>query len=1373
MPDPFELDPEFSPGEAREGRDGASIHLLGLADSTFQSEVVGPATAFARAAAADAPQRPWYTAGAASISGRVRALVQDPGNPRRFFAGLARGGVYRSVDAGDNWDPCGWPEDTFSVGSLALAPSDARVLYVGTGEPGAPGGGGLRRSLDGGETFSTLVSGLPATPPGGAAPAADPGSADHYFGLAVDPLHPFRFWTASDRGLWRYEPNRARSPRSRDPILNPRDARGAFSEESLGGNTGQNITDILLTVDPTEKAPVAGRERKRLVIWVGVAGRAFDNAAAGALIGVYRGVFDRDHPGAAIAFTQQNLGAGYTLPAFPVGGRHYNRTRLAASPSNPKFVYAVVQNGITDAIQGIFQTTDGGATPWTQGAVPDPGGQSWAALAIAVHPRLPRTVAVGCLDIYLSVNGGGNFNQLLNWLQYDRGDRAQHADQHALIFDASDPNRLWAGNDGGISMARSYLAVPAVSPFWRRRSHGLLGCQFNYLGVSSIFPSVWGGGMQDNGTFVSFSGGSWTHISGGDGGSVVFDGGNPRRIYTNFQSGMSPGGSSPFCGILNCEPVLPGTPLPPNGGLGLGGLNMHAPWQSISPSAPELGAPPASTVEYWNRKLAPPAAPPTDLFVGYMVHPQAGEVMSAQTGAAFHLTGLPAAPVWTQVCPLPASPALISTSAATPEISALAFAVPPDNLTDRWVGTDQGQLFVMRSGAPPAIPVLAAYTDVTANLLAALPAGVVPAATSALGLVGKRISCVAVHPLNKHYIAVSLAGDGGWNAISAQGRVLLSIDAGMTFVDISGRDGTTAANRPRPIPPGPVSCLCFDPTRTANQSQILYIGTVVGVWKMEALPRADLPAGTAIPAVPADWKSFGNWTAIAAGDPRVGQMPRNQLPMTVINHLIPVSYPRQPAASDVARDPYPTAVRHKLRAGTYSRGVWECDLDSNPANPPRERLFMRQYVVEDGMSYARPTLAILNGTPLTYPWQWDGDPRFPAVSSPIIAPAITNGSVPLVANRAYDLRTDSGDRFNAAERVDGVEFDEDMQVEPLTPAEPAFVYVQVHNRGVEAARDVTVHLFYAPLGMAAAAPVTNASDEGVPDLPADFWAHFTDADLPTGDWRKAGTAQSLSFIRPLEPEVVRFVWQPPSRLGNHSVALLAVCSSPRDLITTAPLPPTDIDDLVFNERRAILRVVPVNGVEVYIRDGVDDRGGRGAVVWGGRSPDLAVVRAPPADMGAEFGNLADPRTQDGVSAAGPNLVYVRVWNRQTDVVQVNVTLYWARASLPIDPTDANRQPVLHSQWTAVPANAAVLPLSIPAEGNALADFTLPAIPDPDTAAGTPYKAIFLAALVEPVPPGATALPDHTKVTDVDSFWSFFRAWRDAGRAAFRAVRYLP
>ena len=74
--------------------------------------------------------------------------------------GVVNGGVWKTTDAGRTWTPIFDDQPTGSIGSIAVAPSNPNVIYVGTGEgqqrPDLATGDGIYKSIDGGRTWTHL-----------------------------------------------------------------------------------------------------------------------------------------------------------------------------------------------------------------------------------------------------------------------------------------------------------------------------------------------------------------------------------------------------------------------------------------------------------------------------------------------------------------------------------------------------------------------------------------------------------------------------------------------------------------------------------------------------------------------------------------------------------------------------------------------------------------------------------------------------------------------------------------------------------------------------------------------------------------------------------------------------------------------------------------------------------------------------------------------------------------------------------------------------------------------------------------------------------------------------------------------------------------
>src|SRR5438876_1308127 len=92
-----------------------------------------------------------------ATGGRVSRSVGVPGDPLTYYAATASGGVWKTSDGGTTWKPIFDEQPIASIGSIAVAPSDPNVVYVGSGEANIRGnvapGNGIYKSTDAGKTW--------------------------------------------------------------------------------------------------------------------------------------------------------------------------------------------------------------------------------------------------------------------------------------------------------------------------------------------------------------------------------------------------------------------------------------------------------------------------------------------------------------------------------------------------------------------------------------------------------------------------------------------------------------------------------------------------------------------------------------------------------------------------------------------------------------------------------------------------------------------------------------------------------------------------------------------------------------------------------------------------------------------------------------------------------------------------------------------------------------------------------------------------------------------------------------------------------------------------------------------------------------------
>jgi len=102
----------------------------------------------------------WTWLGPGNIGGRIAALHLSPAGT--MFAASVGGGLWKSANEGATWTPVDDFLAVLSTTTIATDPTNANVMYAGTGEGfgngGAIRGAGVFKSTDGGTTWSQLAS---------------------------------------------------------------------------------------------------------------------------------------------------------------------------------------------------------------------------------------------------------------------------------------------------------------------------------------------------------------------------------------------------------------------------------------------------------------------------------------------------------------------------------------------------------------------------------------------------------------------------------------------------------------------------------------------------------------------------------------------------------------------------------------------------------------------------------------------------------------------------------------------------------------------------------------------------------------------------------------------------------------------------------------------------------------------------------------------------------------------------------------------------------------------------------------------------------------------------------------------------------------
>jgi photosystem II stability/assembly factor-like uncharacterized protein len=91
-----------------------------------------------------------------SGQGRVNVVAVDPSNPNTYYIGSPAGGIWKSTDAGINWQPLTDYLPQIGVSGIAIHPTNSDIIYIATGDDDAGDSYsvGVWKTIDGGTTWN-------------------------------------------------------------------------------------------------------------------------------------------------------------------------------------------------------------------------------------------------------------------------------------------------------------------------------------------------------------------------------------------------------------------------------------------------------------------------------------------------------------------------------------------------------------------------------------------------------------------------------------------------------------------------------------------------------------------------------------------------------------------------------------------------------------------------------------------------------------------------------------------------------------------------------------------------------------------------------------------------------------------------------------------------------------------------------------------------------------------------------------------------------------------------------------------------------------------------------------------------------------------
>lgn len=415
------------------------------------------------------------------VGGRAARATGIAGDPFTYYVATAAGGVWKSTDGGIQWKAIFDEMEISSIGSIAVAPSDPNVIYVGSGEANPRGnvaaGNGIYKSTDAGKTWTHIwkQEGQIGTM------VVHPKNSDIAFAAVLG----HAFGPNPERGVYRTTDG------------------GKTWQQVLKKDSETGASDVCM--DPSNpRILFAGLWQMRRKPW--------DLVDGGPGSGFYASRDGGD--------TWKELGKDAGIPEGIKG-----RIGCAVAPSNGQRVYALIES----EKGGLFRSDDGGESFSLATAHRSLRQRAWYYSTMTVDPKNEDIVWFPQVPLVKTIDGGKTLE----------GVKRHHGDLHDVWIDPANSMRMITAHDGGVSISTDagkswYTPALPIAQLYHvgtdtsvpYRVHGAMQDVGTASGPSNSLRS---GGI---------AAGEWFDVGGGEAGHTQSEPSNPDIVYAGEYLGI-------------------------------------------------------------------------------------------------------------------------------------------------------------------------------------------------------------------------------------------------------------------------------------------------------------------------------------------------------------------------------------------------------------------------------------------------------------------------------------------------------------------------------------------------------------------------------------------------------------------------------------------------------------------------------------------------------------------------------------------------------------------------------------------------------------------------------------------------------------------